>query len=123
MWKTGKYQNKQKSEILWYQSQKIITSGLKLQPRINVKSVERRSSLLEDIKLEVEQIKKKLEEKLLKPLFIKKSIIFKKRNDHKLSIKKLNSQVTWEVGRHILIVDPFQYLWLSLFLSQSKQAA
>ena len=28
------------------------------------------------------------------PLFIEKSIIFKKRNDHKLSIKKLNA-LTW----------------------------
>ena len=51
-----------------------------------------KQSFFADTKLEVEQIKKKIEEKLIKPLFIEKSIIFlKKRNDHKLSIKKLNA--------------------------------
>ena len=53
----------------------------------------KKQSLFADTKLEVEQIKKKIEEKLIKPLFIEKSIIFKKRNDHKLSIKKLNALV------------------------------
>ena len=37
------------------------------------------------------KLRKKVEEKLIKPLFIERSIIFKKRNDHKFSIKKLNA--------------------------------
>ena len=48
-------------------------------------------SFFADTKLEVEQIKKKIEKKLIKPLFIWKSIIFKGRNDHKLSSKNLNA--------------------------------
>ena len=54
-------------------------------------SRKKKQSFFADTKLEVEQIKKNKEEKLIKPLFIVKSIIFKKRNDHKLSIKKLNA--------------------------------
>ena len=50
-----------------------------------------KQSFFADTKLEVVQIKKKIEEKIFKLLFIEKSIIFKKRNDHKLSIKKLNA--------------------------------
>ena len=58
----------------------------------------------------MEQIKKKIEEKLIKPLFIEKSIIFKKRNDHKLSIKNLNA-LAWSclaselVGLSLLSFD------------------
>ena len=60
-------------------------------------SRKKKHSFLAETKLEVEQIKKKIEEKLIKPLFIEKPIIiekpifFKKRNDHKLSSKKLNA--------------------------------
>ena len=36
----------------------------------------KKQSFFADTKLEVEQIKKKIEEKLIKPLFIEKSIIF-----------------------------------------------
>ena len=41
-------------------------------------------SLFADTKLQVDQIKKKIEEKFIRPLFLYKSIIFKSRNDHKL---------------------------------------
>ena len=54
-------------------------------------SRKKKQSFFADIKLEIEQIRKKVEEKLIKPLFIENSIICKKRNDHKLSIKKLNA--------------------------------
>ena len=57
-------------------------------------SRKKKQSFFADTKLEVEQIKKKIEEKLIKPLFIKMSIVFKKRNDHKLPIKKLN-EISW----------------------------
>ena len=42
-------------------------------------SSKKKQSFFADTKLEVEQIKKKIEEKLIKPLFIEKSIIFKKK--------------------------------------------
>ena len=51
----------------------------------------KKQSFFADTKLEIELCKKKIEEKLIKPLFIEKSIIFKKRNNHKFSIKKLNA--------------------------------
>ena len=63
--KNWQISKQKKSEILWYQIQKTIISGLKLQLRINVKSVERRSGrFFADIKLEVVQIKKKSREKV-----------------------------------------------------------
>ena len=40
------------------------------------------------------KLRKKIEVKLIKPLFIEKSFFLKKRNDHKLSIKKLNA-IVW----------------------------
>ena len=58
---------------------------------MNVKSVERRSSLsLLTLSWKLNKLTK-IEEKLIKPLNNEKSIIFKKRNDHKLSIKKPNA--------------------------------
>ena len=63
--KNWQISKQKKSEILWYQSQKTIISGLKLQLRINVKKLERRSGrFFADIKLEVVQIKKKSREKV-----------------------------------------------------------
>ena len=61
-----------------------------MQPRMNVKSLERKSSLsLLTLSWKLNKLRKKIEEKLIKPLFIEKSIIYKKkRNAHEFSIKK-----------------------------------
>ena len=65
-----------------------MTSGLKLQPRINVKSVERRSSLsLLTLSWKTNKIKKNIEQKLIKPLFIEKSIILNKETTINFQLK------------------------------------
>ena len=73
-------------------------------------------SFFADIKLEVGQIKKKVQEKFIKPLFIEKSIIFKKRNDHKLSIKKLNA-LAWSCLISELVGPITPELWFDMFCS------
>ena len=64
--------------------------------------------------MEVEQIKKKIEEKLIKPLFIEKSIIFKKRNNPKFLIKKLNA-LAWSclTSKSVRPITP--ELWFDMF--------
>ena len=51
----------------------------------------KKHSFFADTKLQVDQIKKKIEENFIKPIFILKSILFKSRNNHKFSNKKLNA--------------------------------
>ena len=53
----------------------------------------KKHSFFADNKLQVDQVKKKIEERFIKPLFIY-LIIFKSRNDHKISSKKLN-KLAW----------------------------
>ena len=59
---------------------------------------------------------KKIEEKLIKQLFIEKSIIFKKRNDHKLSIEKLNA-LAWSCLASELVGRITPELWFDMFCS------
>ena len=47
-------------------------------------------SFFAETKLEVEQIKKKIEEKLIKPLFIEKSIIFLKKKETTINFQVKN---------------------------------
>ena len=85
-------------------------------------------SFFADTKLEVEQNKKKIEEKLIKPFFIWESIFFKGRNDHKLSRKNLNalawssleSQIDLPLLRFDLICSVPFYLKKRLFLKKKK---
>ena len=59
---------------------------------------------------------KKIEEKLIKPLFTEKSIIFKKRNDHKLSSKKLNA-LAWSCLKSKLVGSITPERWFDMFCS------
>ena len=53
-------------------------------------SKKRKHSLIADTKLKIDQIKRKIEANLNKPLFDQKAIIFKNQNDHKLSGNQLD---------------------------------
>ena len=86
----------------------------------------KKCSFFADTKLEVEQIKKKIEEKLIKPLFIWQSIIFKGRKDHKLLCKNLNAlawsslenQIDLQLRRSDLICSVPFYLKKRLFFKK-----
>ena len=56
-------------------------------------SREKNHSFIAETKLQVDQVKKKMEPKFNKPLFVWKSNIFKSQNDHKFSSNKLETKL------------------------------